>query len=81
MGVDMLQKKNPAGQGRDLETGRGDDPNNRKGNVAKNDIYVKSHYAPARLLNPLFMPFRCNVSASLASSFLPYSATQQRGWK
>ena len=73
--------KNPAGQGQGSETGRGGDPNNRKGNVAKNDNYVKRHCARIRLLNLLFMPICCNMSASLASSFLPYPFTQQRGWK
>ena len=73
--------KNPAGQGRDLETGRGGDPNNRKGNVANIDKFVKHCHALTRLLNPLFMPICCNMSASLASSFLPYPFTQQRGWK
>jgi len=77
----MMQKKNPAGQGRDLETGCGGDPNNRKENVANNDIYVKRHRALTRLLNPLFIAICGNALASLASSFLPYSATQQRGWK
>jgi len=81
MGVDMLQKKNPAGQGRDLETGRGDDPNNRKGNVANIDNYVKHCHVLPRLLNPLFMPAYCNVSASLASLFLPNWFTQQGGRK
>lgn len=77
----MQEIKKPAGQGRTLETGRGGDPNNRKGNVAKNDNYVKRHHARTRPLNPLFMPFRCNVSASLASSFLPNRETQLWGWK
>jgi hypothetical protein len=77
----MLEIKNPAGQGQGFETGRGGDPKIRKGKVAKNDIFVKHHHARIRPLNPLFMPSRCNMSASLASSFLPYPFTQQRGQK
>ena len=73
----MISKmKNPAGQGQGYETGRGGDPKIRKGKVAKNDIYVKRHCAQIRPLNQLFMPFRCNMSASLASSFLPNQKTQ-----
>jgi hypothetical protein len=81
MGVDMMQKKNPAGQGQGYETGRGGDPNNRKGNVANIDNFVKHCHALARLLNPLFMPVCCNMSASLASPFLPNWFTQQKGQK
>lgn len=77
----MVQKKNPAGQGRDLETGRGGYPNNRKENVANIDKFVKHCHAPTRLLNPLFMSICYNVSSSFASSFLPYPFTQQRGQK
>lgn len=77
----MMQKKNPAGQGRDLETGHGGDPNNRKENVANIDKFVKHCHALPRLLNPLFIAICCNALASLTSSFLPYPLTQQRGWK
>lgn len=72
--------KKPAVRGRAFKTGRGEGII-RKGKVAKNDIYVKSHCARIRLLNPIFMPARCNMSASLASSFLPNWFTQQRGLK
>lgn len=77
----MQKIKNPAGQGQGYETGRGGDPNNRMKNMAENDIIVKPCHVPAGLLNPLFMPLCNNASASLASSFLPYPTTQQRGQK
>lgn len=77
----MQEIKNPAGQGQGFKTGRGGDPKNRKAKMAKNDNYVKRHCARIRLLNLIFMPVCCNLSASLESSFLPNWFTQQRGWE
>jgi len=77
----MLAMKNPAWRGRDLETGRGGDPNNRKGRVANIDIIVKCCCAFSGLVNPLFMPFYGITALSLQSSFLPNRFTQQRGTK
>lgn len=77
----MLEMKNPAGQGQGFETGRGGDPNNRKGRVANIDIIVKHCCAFSGLVNPLFIPFYGITALSLQSSFLPNRVTQQRGWK
>ena len=77
----MQELKNPAGQGQGSETRRGGDPINRKANMAKIDNFEKYCHAPTRPMNPLFMPACSNVSASLASSFLPNWFTQQRGQK